>query len=181
MAMVAALLILVVVAATAAADQHTVGGSAGWTQGVVYSVWANGETFKVGDTLLFNYGVTHSVDEVNQSDYNNCNSGNAIVSYSGGKTTISLNATGPMYFICPTSGHCQGGMKLAITVVAASTPTASPPPPGSPPSTTPTNSTSPPPPPPPPPHSAAPGNFGVKNFLLLEISLLLVALIVFMG
>ena len=51
MAMVAALLILVVAAATASADQHTVGGSAGWTQGVVYSVWADGETFKVGDTL----------------------------------------------------------------------------------------------------------------------------------
>ncbi|KAI8027731.1 Uclacyanin-3 [Camellia lanceoleosa] len=172
MAMVAALMMILVIAAPAAyATQYTVGDTAGWAQQVDYTTWVSGKTFRVNDTLLFTYGTTHSVDVVTQSNYNSCNSANALASYNGGNTVVNLNTTGAMYFICPTAGHCQSGMKLAVTVAAASTsPPGSPSPPGTPPSTTS------PPPPPPPPSSGAVGNFGHKSFVVLGLSLLVGAL-----
>ncbi|KDP28869.1 hypothetical protein JCGZ_14640 [Jatropha curcas] len=159
-----ALLILLMAIPAAYAAQYIVGDSSGWTNfGVDYSTWASGKTFTVGDTLVFNYdGSTHKVDEVSQSDYNSCSSSNAIESHDDGSTTIKLSKTGTIYFICPTAGHCSGGMKLAVNVVAASTtPGTSPttpapaPPSGSttpsgsntPAAETPSNTTSPPPPP----------------------------------
>lgn len=33
------------------AENHTVGGSSGWNQGINYDTWAAGETFTVGDNL----------------------------------------------------------------------------------------------------------------------------------
>ncbi|CAL5381239.1 unnamed protein product [Camellia sinensis] len=128
MAMVAALMMILVIAAPAAyATQYTVGDASGWAQQVNYITWVSGKTFRVGDTLLFTYVATmHSVDVVSQSDYNSCNTANALTSYTGGNNNVYLTTTGSMYFICPTPGHCQSGMKLAITVAAAGT---SPPPP----------------------------------------------------
>lgn len=112
---------------------------------------------------MFNYGGSHSVDEVRKSDYENCNSGNALKTHSGGSNVITLSSTGAMYFICPTAGHCSEGMKLAVTVVAAS---------GSSPST-PGGSTSSPPPPPP---SGAPRVFS-NTGLMLGFSLVLGAVL----
>lgn len=107
----------------------------------------------VSKISVFTYGPSHSVDEVSKSGYDNCNSNNPIKSYSGGSTSITLSSTGPMYFICPTAGHCAGGMKLAINVVAASggspPSTASPTPPST--SSTPSTPSSPGSSPPPPP------------------------------
>ncbi|KAK6920387.1 Phytocyanin domain, partial [Dillenia turbinata] len=137
---VVGILILVVAAPAAYATQHPVGGSSGWTTGFDYTQWANGQTFVV----VFSYGSSHGVDVVSQTDFTNCNTANALQSYSGGNTIISLNSTGTIYYICPTSGHCGQGMKLAVTVGASTTPVGSnaPPPPVS-------------PPPPPPPKSGA--------------------------
>ncbi|XP_058221731.1 uclacyanin-2-like [Rhododendron vialii] len=120
----AALLLLVLVAAPAAV--HSAQHSVAWNQGTDYSNYGAGQTFTVGDTLVFTYSTSHGVDVVGQSDYSNCNSGNALNSYSGGQTTITLTTPGTMYFMCPTFGHCQGGMKLSIPVVAAGGSTTSP-------------------------------------------------------
>ncbi|GLT84291.1 hypothetical protein SLE2022_025300 [Rubroshorea leprosula] len=130
---------------TVSAVNYIVGDTSGWTQGVDYGTWAQGKTFNVGDTLLFTYGSTHKVDEVSESDYTSCATANALSTHSDGNTTITLSKAGSMYFICPTAGHCTGGMKLAVSVVSASgTPSpSSPPPPSS--STTPSRSTTPPP------------------------------------
>ncbi|KAH7863496.1 hypothetical protein Vadar_018174 [Vaccinium darrowii] len=116
----AALLILLLAAPAVHAVQHNIP----WSQGTNYagSTYSS-QTYTVGDTLLFTYGGSHGVDVVTQSDYDNCNSGNALNSYSGGQTTITLSSAGPMYFMCPTSGHCQSGMKLGITVVSAASTT----------------------------------------------------------
>ncbi|KAJ6679330.1 CUPREDOXIN SUPERFAMILY PROTEIN-RELATED [Salix purpurea] len=76
--------------------------------------------FTVGDSLVFNYGFSHSVAEVSKGDYDSCSTSNLGKTYTGGSSTITLSAAGPMYFICSTAGHCGNGMKLAITVVAAS-------------------------------------------------------------
>ncbi|KAF9591207.1 hypothetical protein IFM89_002862 [Coptis chinensis] len=128
MAIAAAFLAFLLVLPAAYAVDYIVGDSAGWNQGTDYTTWVSGKTFSVGDRLLFNYGSLHSVDEVNKADYDSCTSGNALQSYNGGNTMISLNKIGPVYFLCPTFGHCSGGMKLGVTVSAASTtPNGSPP------------------------------------------------------
>ncbi|KAI3424517.1 Phytocyanin domain-containing protein [Psidium guajava] len=149
----ALVVLLLAIPAEVRGATHTVGGSSGWTQGYDYGTWAASQTFNVGDTLVFSYGSTHSVDQVSKDDYDNCNVGSALKSYTGGSNSISLSSAGPMYFICPTLGHCSGGMKLAITVGSSSTtPGSSPSPPststptGSPPSTPTGTTTSPPPP-----------------------------------
>ncbi|GMP42592.1 hypothetical protein CsSME_00012283 [Camellia sinensis var. sinensis] len=191
MAMAAAVLaLLVVVAPAVQAVQHTVGGTSGWSQTTDYSTWAAGATFTVGDTLLFNYGSSHSVAVMSQSDYNSCNTGNAINTYNGGQTTITLDKPGSMYFACPSFGHCQGGMKMAINVVAATSSTTTPSSGSSP--TTPAGSTSPATPTTEPsttpaittttttphPYSGAAGSFGSMN---LGFSIGLAGLVAFMG
>ncbi|KAK8482197.1 hypothetical protein V6N13_079412 [Hibiscus sabdariffa] len=135
MGLAAALFLLLLAAPAALAVQYTVGDSSGWSNTVNYQGWVQGKTFTTGDTLY----------EVSQSDYDNCNSGNALSTHSDGNTVITLSSPGSRYFICPTIGHCASGMKLAVNVVAAggnspstpSTPSGSPTTPG----TTPSGST----------------------------------------
>ncbi|XP_040991313.1 stellacyanin-like [Juglans microcarpa x Juglans regia] len=173
--------LLILVLATPAVvygAQHVVGGSAGWSQTADYSTWAAGETFLVGDTLVFNYDSTHKVDEVSQSDYTSCNSGNAIASHQGGSTTINLSSPGSKYFICPSSGHCSMGMKLAVNVVATST---TPSPPSG--STTPSDSTPPSTtvsPPPPPPSGATIISYTMNNVMFVSL-LVSATIFAFMG
>ncbi|XP_074588613.1 chemocyanin-like [Curcuma longa] len=120
MALEAALLIFLAAAVPAAvATDYTVGGSQGWNSGVDYSSWASGKTFNVGDTLLFQYSPLHSVAEVGESDFNACSASNSVQTHTDRSTRISLTAPGSRYFICGTSGHCSGGMKLAVTVAAS--------------------------------------------------------------
>ncbi|CAE5958247.1 unnamed protein product [Arabidopsis arenosa] len=91
-----------------------------WSLGTDYTPLATGKTFAVGDTIVFNYGTGHTVDEVSENDYKSCTLGNSITSDSSGTTTIALTTTGPRYFICGIPGHCAGGMKLAVTIASAS-------------------------------------------------------------
>ncbi|KAJ9545434.1 hypothetical protein OSB04_025141 [Centaurea solstitialis] len=98
------------------AKVYTVGDSSGWSLGVDYKTWTSDKTFKVGDTLSFNYGSSHTVSEVSSSDYDGCSAGNAIASYTSGPTNIALNTTGTHYFICGVASHCSGGMKVSVSV-----------------------------------------------------------------
>ncbi|KAJ8762488.1 hypothetical protein K2173_007927 [Erythroxylum novogranatense] len=109
------------------ATVYTVGDTGGWTMGNDYSTWSSGKTFAVGDSLVFNYGGGHTVDEVSGSDYNTCTIGNSITSDQSSPTTITLKTAGTHYYICGVPGHCGSGMKLAVTVAAAgsSTPPSS--------------------------------------------------------
>ncbi|KFK44343.1 hypothetical protein AALP_AA1G245500 [Arabis alpina] len=91
-----------------------------WSLGTDYTPLATGKTFAVGDTIVFNYGAGHTVEEVSENDYKSCTLGNSITSDSSGTTTIALKTTGPRYFICGIPGHCAGGMKLAVTVASGS-------------------------------------------------------------
>nr|GMC80421.1 uclacyanin-3-like [Ipomoea batatas] len=91
----AILFVLLAVPAAFAAD-HVVGDSSGWTQTGDYTTWASSKTFAMGDHLVFNYGGSHGVDVVSKDDYDNCNAGNAIQSYTGGATTIKLSKSGPI-------------------------------------------------------------------------------------
>lgn len=68
--------------------------------------------------VVFNYGSSHTVDEVSSTDYSSCAVGNAINSDSSGATTIPLKTAGTHYFVCGVTSHCSNGMKLAVTVKA---------------------------------------------------------------
>ncbi|KAL1214472.1 Blue copper protein [Cardamine amara subsp. amara] len=111
---------LVIVFFNVVAPASSASHSIEWSLGNDYTSVATGKAFAVGDTIVFNYGAGHTVDEVSQSDYKSCTIGNAISSDSSGTTSISLKTSGPHYFICGIPGHCSGGMKLSVTVAAAS-------------------------------------------------------------
>ncbi|KAK8921586.1 hypothetical protein KSP39_PZI020361 [Platanthera zijinensis] len=103
------------------ATVYTVGDASGWSSGVDYSDWASGKSFVVGDSLAFIYSTgTHTVNEVSADDYQSCSASNYLSTDSTGSTTIPLKTGGTHYFICGVPGHCIGGMKLAVSVDAAS-------------------------------------------------------------
>ncbi|KAL0547676.1 hypothetical protein IC582_012100 [Cucumis melo] len=162
MAMKAAAVFVVLIAVRAVYGADIiVGGSSGWNQGFNYDTWATQQKFTVGDTLVFNYGGSHSVDEVNEASYTACSSSSVIKSHTGGTTSIPLSAVGPRYFICSTPGHCASGMKLQVNVLAANstqnpTPTPTPPATGT--------------QPPPSPSAAAPSAFFTLNHFIFGAS-----------
>ncbi|GLJ11999.1 hypothetical protein SUGI_0181740 [Cryptomeria japonica] len=130
----------------AAAATYTVGGSTGWavpTANTLYTSWASSNTFKVGDSLVFNFATNaHDVRQVTKTNYDSCNSTGALQTYATGPATVNLTASGPHYYLCSYPGHCSGGQKLSITVSAAS-PSPSPSPATSP-APSPSSSSSPP-------------------------------------
>ncbi|KAG4912461.1 hypothetical protein AAZX31_19G079900 [Glycine max] len=103
------------------AEQHVVGGSQGWDESTDFNSWVSGQTFKVGDQLVFKYSSLHSVVELgSESEYKNCDLGNAVNSMSSGNDVVKLNKPGTRYFACGTMGHCDQGMKVKITTVSGS-------------------------------------------------------------
>nr|GEX94794.1 blue copper protein-like [Tanacetum cinerariifolium] len=77
------------------------------------------KVYTVGDSAVFNYDSSHTVDLVSSTDYAACAIGNSIASYNTGTTTIALNTTGSHYFICGIMGHCTGGMQLTVKVTSS--------------------------------------------------------------
>jgi hypothetical protein len=70
---------------------------------------------------VFSFVGAHTVTEVNKNDYDNCAvASNSISSTSTSPATLDLAAAGMHYYICTISGHCAGGMKLAINVGSGS-------------------------------------------------------------
>ncbi|KAK8643110.1 hypothetical protein V6N13_012424 [Hibiscus sabdariffa] len=120
---VACVLVVLGMIVPSLATVYTVGDTSGWTTGVDYSTWTQGKTFRVGDSLVFNYPSFHTVDEVSSSDYSTCTVGNAIRSDNSGATTVTLKTAGTVYFICGATGHCANGMKLAVKVESGSSTT----------------------------------------------------------
>lgn len=64
-------------------------------------------------------GKTDSVLEVTEEDYKTCNKSNPIKSYNDGNTRITLDKSGPFFFISGAEGHCEKGQKLEIKVLSA--------------------------------------------------------------
>ncbi|KAG2584569.1 blue copper protein-like [Panicum virgatum] len=169
-----ALLVVVSCTAAASAVTFTVGDTQGWSLRGDYATWASGKDFKVGDTLLFNFATgAHDVLEVSKSDYDGCNTGNAMNNIQTGPATVNLTSAGDHYYICGISGHCGGGMKLAVNVGSGSgspspsTPSA----PGTPTPTTPGTPT--PPAPAGPAPSAAPARRAAGPALAVATGVLL--------
>jgi hypothetical protein len=72
---------------------------------------------------VFEYSASHDVVEVSKAGYDACSASTPVATYTGGKTTVKLATAGKRYFICGIPGHCASGMKLAVSVTAASTAT----------------------------------------------------------
>lgn len=97
----------------AQAATYTVGGSAGWSFNV--ASWTKGKRFKAGDTLVFNYSPSvHNVVAVNKAGYDACSTPRGSRVFKSGKDQIKL-VKGQNFFICSITGHCKGGMKIAVT------------------------------------------------------------------
>nr|XP_043629128.1 umecyanin-like [Erigeron canadensis] len=114
----------------AAQTTHVVGGTIGWmipsSGASAYTTWASGQTFRVGDSLLFNFTTGfHDVAEVSQTAYGPCTITNPISTTTTGPATLRLATAGNHYYICTFGTHCQIGQKLTINV-AASTSTSPP-------------------------------------------------------
>ncbi|XP_059291262.1 cucumber peeling cupredoxin-like [Lycium ferocissimum] len=128
-----ALLVASLVQDAAAQTVHVVGDNLGWiipsNGAAAYTNWAAGKTFRVGDTLVFNFMTDrHDVLQVKKSSFDGCNSQNAIGNpIMTGPANVTLDSAGDHYYICTFGRHCQNGQKLAITVSSSGTPGANPP------------------------------------------------------
>ncbi|CAJ1789376.1 unnamed protein product [Sphenostylis stenocarpa] len=120
-------LIVALITNEAMAEQHVVGGKQGWDASTDFNSWVSGQTFKVGDQLVFKYSSgLHSVVELGgESEYKNCDLGNTVNSMNSGNDVVKLNKPGTRYFACGTLGHCGQGMKLKITTVSGTSSPAS--------------------------------------------------------
>ncbi|KAF0915582.1 hypothetical protein E2562_036765 [Oryza meyeriana var. granulata] len=104
--------------ATVSAKAYRVGDDFGWDNGVDYDSWASGKRFKVGDTLEFLYaeGAHNVVVVEDEGSFEACVAPANAPTLSSGDDTVALNQAGRWLFICGFDGHCQSGMKLAVTV-----------------------------------------------------------------
>ncbi|KAH7547518.1 early nodulin-like protein 19 [Ziziphus jujuba] len=108
------------------ATDHIVGANKGWNPGINYTLWANNQTFYVGDLISFRYQKNqYNVFEVNQTGYDNCTTEGALGNWSNGKDFVPLNKAKRYYFICG-NGQCFNGMKVSVLVHPLPPPPTSP-------------------------------------------------------
>ncbi|XP_044949463.1 basic blue protein-like [Hordeum vulgare subsp. vulgare] len=92
----------------------TVGDNKGWSFGV--SGWENGKRIQSGNVLVFKYNPSmHNVVQVGEGDYNSCTVSGPSRTYTSGNDHIQLVHGGKAFFLCSVPGHCQKGMKIAVT------------------------------------------------------------------
>ncbi|KAF5196837.1 Early nodulin-like protein [Thalictrum thalictroides] len=121
------------------ATEFKVGDANGWTVQNDHNKWATEQRFKIGDSLLFVYPPANdSVLEVNENDYENCNTASPIASFNDGNTIVKFNHSGPHFFISGIKDNCLRDEKIHVIVMADRSnkspntnqaPLASPPPP----------------------------------------------------
>ncbi|CAL9760473.1 unnamed protein product [Musa acuminata subsp. burmannicoides] len=100
------------------AAEYTVGDADGWDTGINYLLWSNKYNFTVGDVLVFKYvQVQHNVYQVTEETYRSCDSSTGVTrTYDSGDDRVTLGEATSYWFICTISGHCQAGMRLAVSV-----------------------------------------------------------------
>ncbi|CAE5967973.1 unnamed protein product [Arabidopsis arenosa] len=116
------LVCFLMIADRAYAREFTVGGATGWTVpsgAQVYSQWAEQSRFQIGDSLLFVYQSNQdSVLQVTRDAYDSCNTDSPIAKFADGKTSVTLNHSGPYYFISGNKDNCKKNEKLVVIVMA---------------------------------------------------------------
>ncbi|KAK4369258.1 hypothetical protein RND71_013050 [Anisodus tanguticus] len=114
-----------------AQQTHVIGDALAWTVpsggAAAYSAWAAGNTFAVGDILLFNFTTgLHSVAEVSKAAFDSCNTSSPISISTNGPINITLRSAGSHYYLCTFPSHCALGQKLAINVSGSTSPAPQP-------------------------------------------------------
>ncbi|WMV36735.1 hypothetical protein MTR67_030120 [Solanum verrucosum] len=112
-------LILCVEMPRSLANEYVVGDKRGWNPRVDYHPWAYGKSFRVGDVLHFFY-VPKVIDvaSVDISSYALCDSNiKTFYKDNSGKTSITLDKSGPYYFISTSKQGCSEGLKLELHVI----------------------------------------------------------------
>ncbi|KAJ6731912.1 PEELING CUPREDOXIN putative-RELATED [Salix purpurea] len=125
MALLAAISVAYLIHSSSAQTTYTVADTTGWiipqTDPALYSTWAANKTFKVGDILVFNFGVnSHDVATVTKANYDACNTSSPLSLLSTPPVRITINDSGEHYYFCSFPGHCSAGQKLMINVSDAS-------------------------------------------------------------
>ncbi|KAI4347723.1 hypothetical protein L6164_008507 [Bauhinia variegata] len=101
---------------TCSATNYIVGDSSGWDISTNLGTWVQDKKFQVGDSLVFQYGSSESVNEVTRENFNTCNTTNVLATYGNGNTTVALTKPGDMYFVSGNRLLCLGGMKLHVHI-----------------------------------------------------------------
>ncbi|KAF8406925.1 hypothetical protein HHK36_006046 [Tetracentron sinense] len=122
---VLAIVVAALLQCSAAQTTHVVGDDLGWQVppggSIAYATWASLQTFKVGDTLVFNFkNDTQDVAKVTKAAYEACNGTNPISLISTSPASFILDTEGEHYFIGTLDRRCALGQKLAINVTASS-------------------------------------------------------------
>lgn len=134
-AAILAIAVAAILQLTAAQTTHTVGDALGWLVppggAVTYTVWAELQTFTVGDILVFNFGDgDQDVAKVTKEAFKTCNSTDPISLKTKSPANFTLDTIGEYYFIGTKDEHCKLGQKLAINVTSYPGPSPSPAPKG---------------------------------------------------
>ncbi|CAL5066926.1 unnamed protein product [Urochloa decumbens] len=120
------LLVAVAMAAAAAlpspasAEYILVGDATGWN--LSYPVgWPEGKTFKVGDSLVFDYPKGQfTVTEVDSEAFRECyRQGNTLNEWTSGHDVVPLDKPGRRWFFSSLANHCDLGLKLVVDVAGA--------------------------------------------------------------
>ncbi|XWS70714.1 hypothetical protein CRYUN_Cryun03dG0071200 [Craigia yunnanensis] len=119
----ATIAIVAMLQSSSAQTNYVVGDALGWVVPpgpAVYSTWAANKTFRVGDTLVFNFANgAHDVARVTKANFDACNASSPLLLLSNSPANVIINETGDHYFLCAIPGHCSAGQKLGINVSAA--------------------------------------------------------------
>ncbi|XP_042510284.1 mavicyanin-like [Macadamia integrifolia] len=102
---------------------YKVGDDKGWTTlgNVNYTAWAASKTFRVGDTILFEYNKQfHNVMQVTHQEFKACNVSSPMLTLATGNDSLVVKRTGHYYFLCGVPGHCLIGQKVDIRVPKSS-------------------------------------------------------------
>ncbi|VVB15873.1 unnamed protein product [Arabis nemorensis] len=101
--------------------RFNVGGNGVWAINPQenYNTWAERNRFQVNDTLYFKYAKgSDSVQQVMKADFDGCNVRNPIKNFDNGESEVTLDRSGPFYFISGNQDHCKKGQKLIVVVLA---------------------------------------------------------------
>ncbi|KAF8082904.1 hypothetical protein N665_0800s0002 [Sinapis alba] len=92
--------------------------------------WAESRRFRVGDILEFKFNSKNdSVLEVTEENYKNCSTDKPMKDYKAEPAMVTLNVSGPHYFISGAPGNCLKDEKLIIVVQSTEHPMPSAAPP----------------------------------------------------